>query len=255
MQTGFDTIFSGFTTETDTDSIHDGGSIKSSSEDNNLESMAKVFDDLLSDQILQKPLGNLDINRNFPIQNDIMKEKKRSETIKKYSQLIKANSTQTKNSSYLNNTSEFLKSLIHDSLSSNFKNLEDALSVCSSPKSAKNGISPKKAFNRALKQYSNLSSVKLFRSINNSHTIWVEPTDVLEPLNEGDFTEYKLFPTGQATNKRNLSNNLPAADIEIEFGFPDYSSQSLSLTCSNLSSVSSSMANSPISSFPMLGRL
>ena len=41
------------------------------------------------------------------------------------------------------------------------------------------------------------ASVMLFRSVNNSHTICVEPTDVLEPLNEGDFAEYKLFPNSE----------------------------------------------------------
>jgi hypothetical protein len=34
----------------------------------------------------------------------------------------------------------------------------------------------------------------LFKSINSSNTIFIQPHDVLTPLNEGDFHEYKLFP-------------------------------------------------------------
>jgi hypothetical protein len=46
------------------------------------------------------------------------------------------------------------------------------------------------------------NSVMLFRSINTSNTFYVEPTDILEPLNEGDFAEYKLFPLNQPLNNQ-----------------------------------------------------
>jgi len=48
------------------------------------------------------------------------------------------------------------------------------------------------------------NSVMLFRSINTSNTIYVEPTDILEPLNEGDFAEYKLFPLNQPLSNQQL---------------------------------------------------
>jgi hypothetical protein len=129
----------------------------------------------------------------------------------------------------LNNTSEFLKSLIQESRL-------NPLSHCSSPIASKGGVSPKKALSRAIKHCaSNLSSVSFFRSINNSHTIMVEPTDVLEPLHEGEFTEYKLFPTRHSSVSHEMEMDV----------LGDCSPQSLSLSCSNLSSVSSSMVNSP----------
>lgn len=51
------------------------------------------------------------------------------------------------------------------------------------------------------------NSVMLFRSINTSNTIYVEPTDILEPLNEGDFAEYKLFPLNHSNQPLNSHQN------------------------------------------------
>lgn len=271
--TSFDSMFSRFTSEYDNtvDPFFDHGSNSGSSMDdnNNFEQMTKIFDEIMNDQQAlderrlassKKPLSNLDLN--CPQQQEIvkqqlklanqqsselyLKEKKKSETIKRYSQLVKSSAHQ----SYLNNTSEFIKNLIHDSIllnPANMKKFENSLSnLSSSPISGKSGISPKKAFNRVLKQCSNLSSVNFFRSINASHTICVEPTDVLEPLNEGEFTEYKLFPTCGGQKKELVVNSVSnEADGLDFFGADNNYSPSLSLSCSNLSSMSSSMTNSP----------
>ena len=173
------------------------------------QNMAKLFDDLLDEQLIQEkrssqPLESMDTNRPGLFKNSSFELKDKS---KRFAQQFKAAQLQK---NYLNNTSEILKSLLSP--------------ISSSSKS----VSPKKAFNRAIKQRTSLSSVRLFRSINNSHTICVEPTDVLEPLNEGEFTEYKLFPTSAQSKPK-----LTCQD------------HSLSLSCSNHSSLSSSMANSP----------
>jgi len=248
-------------------------------DNNNFEQMTKIFDEIMSEQQtlnnsrlasnINKPLSNLELNSQIQQQHIVkqqlkmanqqsselyLKEKKRSESIKRYSQLVKSSTNQN----YLNNTSEFIKNLIHDSIllnPANIKKFENSLSnLSSSPISGKNGISPKKAFNRVLKQCSNLSSVNFFRSINTSHTICVEPTDVLEPLNEGEFAEYKLFPTNGGKKKEQLvnsiSNEMDASDL---FGIENNYSSSLSLSCSNLSSMSSSMTNSPINTAGFTG--
>lgn len=41
------------------------------------------------------------------------------------------------------------------------------------------------------------SKMKLFKSINSSNTIFIQPHDVLAPLSEAEFREYKLFPIVQ----------------------------------------------------------
>lgn len=234
----------------ESDHFQDNVSSISSMDDNhNLENMNRIFDELMNEQVMDRhqqlpiqPLGAVDTNRQHFFENG-QDYKKKSESMKRYSQMIKP----MQKTSYLNNTSEFLKSLIHESIMLNPSNMKkftgNSMAHCSSPISSKNGISPKKALNRVIKN-SNLSSVNFFRSINNSHTIMVEPTDVLEPLNEGEFNEYKLFPTaGQGSKRKDQHSNM-SNEIEMDL-LGDYSPQSLSLSCSNLSSVSSSMVNSP----------
>lgn len=41
------------------------------------------------------------------------------------------------------------------------------------------------------------SSIMVYRSLNTSNTIFVQPTDILEPLEIGEFNEYKLFPSNE----------------------------------------------------------
>ena len=53
------------------------------------------------------------------------------------------------------------------------------------------------------------NSLMLYRSVNTSNTIFVQPTDVLEPLNEGEFTEYKLFPSNTTTKHQHSSSKPP----------------------------------------------
>jgi hypothetical protein len=167
----------------------------------------------------------------------ITDKKKQDNNSRKYLQIVKANMQSQK--CYLNNTSEIIKNLIHDSilLQSTKKNEINGAKF--------NCISPKKAFNKVAKQSSNMSSsVMLFRSINNSHTICVEPTDVLEPLNDGEFNEYKLFPTNKQIYKGNRNSQVNS-EIDLDILLSDYTPRSLSLSCSNGSSLSSSMTNSP----------
>lgn len=234
--------FGNMNTDCESDHFQDNVSSISSMDDNhnNLENMNRIFDELMNEQVMNRPfqpLGAVDANRQPLFVDNGQDYKKKSESIKKYSQMIKP----MQKPSYLNNTSEFLKSLIHESIMLNPSN------HCSSPISSKNGISPKKALNRVIKNSQLSNSVNFFRSINNSHTIMVEPTDVLEPLNEGEFNEYKLFPTtacGQGAKRKDQQNANMSNEIEMDL-LGDYSPQSLSLSCSNLSSVSSSMVNSP----------
>jgi RNA recognition motif-containing protein len=91
------------------------------------------------------------------------------------------------------------------------------------------------------------ASIVLYRSLNTSNTIFVQPTDILEPLEVGEFNEYKLFP--QTTTKEELysfqmsSPKRPNAketslDMLVELTPP--SSVSLSPSCSSSSSSSSS---------------
>ncbi len=150
--------------------------------------------------------------------------------------------------------------IIQDNLNNKTSHLS---SNCSSPISFKDN-SPR--------SFQTTTNVMLFRSINNSHTICVEPTDVLEPLNEGDFAEYKLFP--QSFQEIKLNNNKQnvqtinsslksvlqglemkssvnhhhhqSSNDEIMHILTDYTPQSLSLSCSSASSLPSSLANSPI---------
>ena len=75
-------------------------------------------------------------------------------------------------------------------------------------------------------------SVILYRSLNTSNTIFVQPTDILEPLEIGDFNEYKLFPTATLTM---------SSPKEIELTPPS------SVSLSPASSICSSSSTSPIS--------
>jgi hypothetical protein len=140
-------------------------------------------------------------------------------------------------------------------------------SSCSSPISFRDTNSSPFSVN---KKHCQNTSVMLFRSVNNSHTICVEPTDVLEPLNEGDFAEYKLFPNYsnsdikipvQSQKSNSLKSLLEGLDKKASVAssykqqhqhqsneihiLTDYTPQSLSLSCSSASSLPSSLSNSP----------
>lgn len=113
-------------------------------------------------------------------------------------------------------------------------------SSCSSPLSQKEDLSSKDA------------SIRLFRSINSSNTIYVQPTDIIIPLTEGDYNEYKLFPSGDRKiefNEHPLSlilNNLNIQEDFPELYSPPISSASSDTSCSN----SSSLVSSPRSQSP-----
>lgn len=131
--------------------------------------------------------------------------------------------------------------------------LNSISSSCSSPLSQKDDLSPKTNRNSA--------SVRLFRSLNSSNTIYVQPTDIIIPLSEGDYTEYKLFPVAsqkqeteriQNFNDENSSvmnkilNNLgvylgESSNEDLELYSPPISSVSSVSPCS----ISSSLASSP----------
>lgn len=96
-------------------------------------------------------------------------------------------------------------------------------------------------------------AVRLFRSINSSNTIYVQPTDIIIPLNEGDYNEYKLFPTGDQNidcNQHPLSSILRDfsgnANESNELYSPPISPASSNASCSN----SSSLVSSPRSQSP-----
>lgn len=96
-------------------------------------------------------------------------------------------------------------------------------------------------------------AVRLFRSINSSNTIYVQPTDIIIPLNEGDYNEYKLFPTGDKNIDYNqhplrcilkdLNSNVNESN---ELYSPPISPASSDASCSN----SSSLVSSPRSQSP-----
>lgn len=100
---------------------------------------------------------------------------------------------------------------------------------------------------------SNSPAIRLFRSINSSNTIYVQPTDIIIPLNEGDYTEYKLFPSADknvdcGTHPLcSLLNNLSLnASDSNELYSPPISPASSDASCSNSSSpVSSPRSQSP----------
>ena len=113
-------------------------------------------------------------------------------------------------------------------------------------------------------------SIMLFRSINSSNTIYVQPSDVIIPLSEGDYAEYKLFPNSsndsstisQSNNEQTcaldkiLSNLNAYGDVSckqqtLEIYSPPLSC-SVSASSSQPSSNSSSLNASPISTSPLL---
>lgn len=146
----------------------------------------------------------------------------------------------------------------------NFNYCNSISSSCSSPVSQKDdNTSPKLVLDKAPgAKKSTHSSVRLFRSINTSNTIYVQPTDIIIPLSEGDYNEYKLFPTSNDRNNDEQSPK-PAAnqclmgklldnigqwatnsdDIEI-YSPPLSSLSSVSSSCSS-SSINSPLSNSP----------
>ncbi|RNA44448.1 polyadenylate-binding 7 [Brachionus plicatilis] len=90
-------------------------------------------------------------------------------------------------------------------------------------------------------------AIRLFRSINSSNTIYVQPSDIIIPLNEGDYTEYKLFPSGDTSidcSQHPLSTILKnwnnSANESNELYSPPISPASSDASCSNSSSLVSS---------------
>jgi RNA recognition motif-containing protein len=99
------------------------------------------------------------------------------------------------------------------------------------------------------------NSVILYRSLNTSNTIFVQPTDILEPLEVGDFNEYKLFPTVISTQLfKGLSMSSPnknqeEEDEDYEFAkeiLVDLISPPSSVSLSSSISSSSSTSTSPL---------
>ena len=149
---------------------NDLNKFKSSNESFIENSITKLFDELMDDQ------RENDENESPIVPNKIsqsrMENTKSDSSNKRVLQVLCSNSQNVN------------KNCIESNDKQN-KKVSFSLSDCSSPGSPRS-FSPFKA---------NDNSVKLFRSINSSHTICVEPTDVLQPLNEGEFAEYKLFPS------------------------------------------------------------
>lgn len=122
------------------------------------------------------------------------------------------------------------------------------------------------------------SSIMLYRSLNTSNTIYVQPSDIIIPLVEGDYNEYKLFPhaesspaTSQTTNNKDEQNSIMMGKLLNNLGVKCYNGQDsdddldlvdtvysppLSSISSNSSSgvnsVSSSLNASPISTSPSM---
>ena len=61
------------------------------------------------------------------------------------------------------------------------------------------------------------NSVILYRSLNSSNTIFVQPTDILEPLEVGDFKEYILFPEAPEDSKNRLKMSSPKHFHKLQF--------------------------------------
>lgn len=237
------------------------------------KSIEKFFDDLMDDQngtisnsrnisitnntSSVRPLGILDMNKHLTCTKSINDSKRlRLRLSDNKENIVETAKNQFKHADKL------IPDLVYspNSIYTESLNMKTSLSSnCSSPISYRDtNSSPfgKKTFQN--------TSVMLFRSVNNSHTICVEPTDVLEPLNEGDFAEYKLFPNSDkkipVQNQNSLKSLLegldkkaavassykqqqhPSNEIHI---LTDYTPQSLSLSCSSASSPPSSLSNSP----------
>lgn len=170
-----------------------------------------------------------------------------------------------------NNTNIFEQNDNYDSI---FKKemFHYSSSSCSSPVSQKDSSSigsGKRSISSILtgtsrQSKSATSSVLLFRSINTSNTIFVQPSDVLEPLTEGDYAEYKLFPSGNNSScsdsssvphvftynfasvfNRDNEPYSPSKDPEM-LDFTPLSSISLSTSASNSSSLNDSPIQSPL---------
>lgn len=107
----------------------------------------------------------------------------------------------------------------------------------------------------SIEQSLSSNSVILYRSLNTSNTIFVQPTDILEPLEVGDFNEYKLFPSTSSesnavcgsvikglsmSSPNKLNDNDYTKEIEILVELTPPSSVSLSSSSSSTSSSSSS---------------
>jgi hypothetical protein len=89
----------------------------------------------------------------------------------------------------------------------------------------------------------NDTSIVLYRSLNTSNTIFVQPTDILEPLEIGEFNEYKLFPqtssgdqlySFQMSSPKRPRNKESSLDMLVELTPPS----SLSTSCSSSSHTS-----------------
>jgi hypothetical protein len=125
----------------------------------------------------------------------------------------------TKSANNENNKKEVLKSVNINTLNNNnspkkhlsTKNNYKTSSSCSSPISDINSSSSLNNNSRSISTSGSTSSlmlknnqssigqhlsssIQLFRSINSSNTIFVQPTDIIIPLSDGDYNEYKLFP-------------------------------------------------------------
>jgi hypothetical protein len=109
------------------------------------------------------------------------------------------------------------------------------------------------------------SSVMLFRSINSSNTIYVQPSDIIIPLSEGEYNEYKLFPNSSNNNKsinvdkeqnhilEKIFNNLGAyGDDSCDGSYSPLLSSPSAPSSASLTSNSSSLNASPISTSPLL---
>jgi hypothetical protein len=144
-------------------------------------------------------------------------------------------------------------------------------SSCSSPISQKDDKSPK------VSSTQQSASVRFVRSKYTSNSIYLQPTDVTEPLSEGEYNEYKLFPNDSVASHSQVSvsrvveyteesNNVfdkllgniglvnkitglyTTNEDEIEIYSPPLSSCLSSVSsCSNSSSATNSpMSNSPV---------
>lgn len=195
-------------------------------------------------------------------------------TSKKGADILK--SIKTENSDNTKNCAN--RPVLADISSKNEQSILDYNSLsssCSSPSSQKEDISPQ--LDNSVKS-SKSTSVRLFRSINSSNSIYVQPTDIIIPLGEGDYNEYKLFPASNynqeassqpqtelehhSTLMDNILNNLglfegKLSSSGVHFYSPiDDELELYSPPCSSVSSVysyskSSSLASSPVCNSPV----
>ena len=101
---------------------------------------------------------------------------------------LQLNVSEAKNKSKTN-------ALKSSSNSFNENNKENSLGLTNT---LENSNSLKTAFrNNSLNSMQTSCKNLIFKSLNSSNTIFIQPHDVLTPLNEGEFHEYKLFPIVQ----------------------------------------------------------